>query len=158
MDGLPSQIAQYEILEGTVDESKKTTKLYMTLTVSNNIHNIALLDKAELIQEYQDGKQTLKRIDNIKFKLSSYALPPKEKKNFTEVENQMMQGDLNILHIKMLSNDLEAYAYDLRNNLDAYGKYEHYIDPAIKPEVLQKVEETVNWIYDDSKKEQQDYE
>lgn len=135
----------------------------MVLTVSNNIHNIAQLDKVELVQEYvevvQGKKQTRKHSEPIKFRLSSYALPPKEKQQFREREDQLMQTDESILLLKKMSNDLEACAYDLRSNLDSYGSYEHYIDPNLKPEVLQKVTETVDWIYDDQKQANiQDYE
>lgn len=70
-----------------------------------------------------------------------------------------MKTDLGILHLKKISNDLEACAYDLRNNLDAYGSYDGYLDPSQKEAVLQKVNETVDWIYDDQKQATlQDYE
>jgi hypothetical protein len=59
--------------------------------VSNNIHNIGVLDKAEIVQEYQDrvdGKlKDMKRTEPLKFRLSSYALPPKDKKSFFDLES-----------------------------------------------------------------------
>lgn len=70
-----------------------------------------------------------------------------------------MKTDLGILHLKEISNDLEACAYDLRNNLDSYGSYEAYMDPAQKESVLKQVNETVDWIYDEQKQATlQDYE
>lgn len=93
----------------------------------------------------------MKMCEPIKFRLSSYALPPKERDQYRLREDEMMTTDLNILHLKKMSNDLEACAYDLRSNLDSYGNYEHYIDPNLKSEVLAKVNETVEWIYDEQK-------
>ena len=70
-----------------------------------------------------------------------------------------MHTDMNILHLKKICSDLEACAYDLRSNLDSYGTYEHFIDPSLKAEVLAKVNETVEWIYDEQKQAVlQDYE
>lgn len=71
------------------------------LTVSNNLHNIASLDKAELIQEYTekvDGKlKDMKRTEPLKFRLSSYALPPNEKKQFFDLECEMTNNDEKVL-------------------------------------------------------------
>lgn len=44
---------------------------------------------------------------------------------------------------------MEAYAYDMRANIDAYGSLEKYIDPKIKASFLQDIEEVVSWLYAD---------
>lgn len=46
-DGLPNQIAQYDIGEGKRDA--KTEKCSFIMRVSNNIHNVAQLDEAEFV-------------------------------------------------------------------------------------------------------------
>lgn len=47
MNGLPTNIAQYQIPEGTKDD--KTEKCSFTMRVSNNIHNVCCLDEAEFV-------------------------------------------------------------------------------------------------------------
>ena len=63
----------------------------------------------------------------------------------------MTAHDEEVLRMKKLSNDLEAYAYDMRSNLEQYGSYEHYIDPRIKDEFVKRINEAVDWIYDEGK-------
>lgn len=87
MDGLPNQIAQYEIQNSTM---KPSGKFDLVLTVSNNLNNIAVLDKAEVIYEFKDKGVNKKKYELLKFRLSSYALPPKEKKAFFDLECQMI--------------------------------------------------------------------
>jgi hypothetical protein len=59
MEGFPTQIAQYEIEEGTKKE--RTEKCSFTMRVTNNIHNVACLDEAEFIEEWtQEDKIPIK--------------------------------------------------------------------------------------------------
>jgi len=55
MEGLPSQISQYEIQEAKRDE--KTEKCSFVMRVSNNIHNVACLDQVEFIQEWTEDEK-----------------------------------------------------------------------------------------------------
>jgi len=55
--------------------------------------------------------------------------------------------DMNILLLKNVKNDLEAYSYDMRDKCGSYGALEKYIDPATKDEFLAKVGEVVDWLY-----------
>ena len=71
MAGLLIQIAQYNIGEAQLTD--KVKKISLVLKVSNNIHNVAVLDEAELLQEMADKKKTSTK---LKYKLSSYALAP----------------------------------------------------------------------------------
>jgi len=65
-------------------------KYGIVLKVSNNIHNVAVLDEAELYQEWQEDKKTKKSsTTKLKYKLSSYALAPAVRKKFIEIERQM---------------------------------------------------------------------
>ena len=54
---------------------------------------------------------------------------------------------MDILLIKSVKNDLEAYSYDMRDKCGSYGALEKYIDPAVKDEFLKKVGEVVDWLY-----------
>lgn len=55
IEGLPGQIAQYDIYEGKKDE--KTEKCSFAMRVSNNIHNVACLDDVEFIQEWTEEEK-----------------------------------------------------------------------------------------------------
>jgi hypothetical protein len=55
MEGMPTQIAQYNISEGKKDD--KTEKCSFAMRVSNNIHNVACLDEVEFIQEWTEEEK-----------------------------------------------------------------------------------------------------
>lgn len=55
MNGLPTNIAQYEIPEGKKDD--KSEKVSFTMRVSNNIHNIACLDEADICSEWTEEEK-----------------------------------------------------------------------------------------------------
>ena len=61
----------------------------------------------------------------------------------------MFQKDMDILQLKAIKNDLEAYAYRMRDICGSYGSHEKYIDPKIKDEFLSKVSQVVDWLYGD---------
>ena len=206
MEGLPKQIAQYNVGEGKKDE--KTEKCAFTLRISNNIHNLACLDEAEFVQEwteeekipikasppapvqktppkkeeaekkegeaaekkegeaeekkeepvveqkmpeqqYETKKRQKKNFSKIKFQAQSYALDPRQRKDFIELENILVDGDKEILEMKELRNSLEAYSYELRNNLDSYGSWEKYLDDETKKTLLAEISVVVEWIYAD---------
>lgn len=51
--------------------------------------------------------------------------------------------------MKALRNDLEAYSYEMRNNLDSYGTLEKYLDEATKKTFMEEINQVVDWIYGD---------
>ena len=65
------------------------------------------------------------------------------------MEDSLTAEDRDILEQKQLRNNLEAYAYDMRNNLDSYGKLEKYLDQATKEAFMKEINEVVEWIYGD---------
>jgi predicted lipoprotein len=73
MQGLPTEIAKYDITEGT--KMDKTEKCSFTMRVSNNIHNIACLDEAEFVQEWTEEEKI-----PIKTKRTPTVTPPPEDK------------------------------------------------------------------------------
>lgn len=76
LQGLPKQIAQYTIPDGKLDDQKPVEKFSFIMRVSNNIHNIAELDEAELVQEWTEEQK-------IPIKTGANPTPPKpeEKKD-----------------------------------------------------------------------------
>ena len=114
------------------------------MSVSNNIHNIAVLDAAEMIQEYTaeekvpilpsppKGKEDQQKFEKkkvqkktstmLQFKNSSYALAPKTRQQYHELENRIAADDQNILDLKEMKNSLESYGYDMRQKIDEYGE------------------------------------
>ena len=71
MEGLPNQIAQYNISEGKKEE--KTEKCSFIMRVSNNIHNVACLDEVEFVQEWTE-------FEKIPIKASPITVTPPPKK------------------------------------------------------------------------------
>lgn len=185
------------------------------MRVTNNIHNIACLDEAELIQEwteeekipvktqnvptvptpppateekkeggmpategeeakpaepqapqpepeqqYEIKKKSKKNFVQLKFSTANFSLPPDQKTMFRNLEDQLLQGDKDILEMKELRNTLEAYSYEMRNNLDSYGTWEKYLDEETRKSFLAEINQVVDWIYGDGesapKKEYQD--
>lgn len=59
----------------------------------------------------------------------------------------MFQQDMDILNLKAIKNELEAYAYRMRDICGSYGSHEKYIDPSIKDEFLSQVSVVVDWLY-----------
>ena len=205
--GLPTQIAQYEISEGVKGE--KTEKTSFTMRVSNNIHNVACLDEAEFIQEwtemekipvkaspvtvpakkeeekkddkpadakpeaeadkkaeetkvpeptapaevtvpeqlFEEKERKKKVFSSIEFTTQSFALSPVLRQTFQDLETSLFKEDLDILEQKELRNNLEAYSYEMRSNLDSYGSFEKYLDEATKTEFMPKLSKTIEWIY-----------
>ena len=48
-----------------------------------------------------------------------------------------------------MKNDLEAYSYDMKNKVQAYGELEKYIDHGIRDKFVAEIEEVVEWLYGD---------
>jgi len=51
--------------------------------------------------------------------------------------------------MKALRNDLEAYSYEMRSNLESYGTLEKYLDEATKKAFIEEINQVVEWIYGD---------
>ena len=200
MDGVPKQIAQYDIAEGTKQE--KTEKCSFTMRVTNNIHNIACLDEAELVEEwthedkipiktknvptvptppegekkegeaegekkegeapaeeqkpaepeeqqYEIRKRAKKDFTKLKFTFQNFSLPPDTRVMFKNLEDQFTQGDVDILEMKALRNSLEAYCYELKNNIDSYGPWEKFLEEDKRKPLVEELAATVDWIYGD---------
>jgi hypothetical protein len=191
MEGIPKQMSQYDIAEGKSQE--KTEKCSFTMRVTNNIHNIACLDEAELVEEwtqedkipikntkaptvatppkegeekkgdaptveapvepeeqqYEIRQRKKKDFSKLKFTMQNFSLAPETRVMYKNLEDQLVQGDNDILEQKALRNQLEAYSYEMRNNLDAGGAWEQYLDEKTRTSFLVDLNHTVEWIYGD---------
>lgn len=61
------------------------------------------------------------------------------RRDFKDIEDKLRDDDCAILEKKALKNDLEAYSYDMRNNLDSYGTLEKYLEDAKRTEFLSEI-------------------
>ena len=66
-----------------------------------------------------------------------------------DVEDKLREEDFQILEKKRLKNDLEAYSYDMRNNLDSYGKLEKYLEESVKTTFMAEISTVIEWLYAD---------
>lgn len=48
----------------------------------------------------------------------------------------MFQKDMEILRLKAIKNDLEAYCYKMKDICGSYGSHEKYIDPNVKDQFI----------------------
>jgi heat shock protein 4 len=100
-------------------------------------------------QQYETKERKKKTFSQISFTSSSFALAPNQRKAFADIENTLVAEDFDILEQKELRNMLEAYSYEMRNNLDSYGTFEKYLDETTKAAFLKDINEVVEWIYGD---------
>jgi len=98
-------------------------------------------------QQYEEKVRQRSREYGVSFSTVSHAIPPDQRKQYTKQEAELYAADRAILDVKEAKNDLEAYAYDMKGNLEPYGNYEHYIDPTLKESYVQNLQATVDWIY-----------
>lgn len=66
-------------------------------------------------------------------------MAPSQRRTFFDVEEQMVREDDDILEMKYLRNTLEAYSYEMRNNLDSYGTFEKYLDEPTKASFIAEI-------------------
>jgi hypothetical protein len=71
------------------------------------------------------------------------------RREFKEIEDKLKDDDFAILEKKAMKNELEAYSYDMRNNLDSYGTLEKYLEDGKRTEFLAEINQVVEWLYAD---------
>jgi len=81
--------------------------------------------------------------------VANFGLTQDIRSTYNSLENQFLQGDLDILEMKELRNQLETYCYEVRNNVDSYGPWEKYIDAEIRAKFVADINQVVDWIYGD---------
>ena len=107
----------------------------------------AAAEETQQEQQYETKVKNRERSSQVSFTTVSHAIPPDAKKRMKGLEEQMYIEDKELLDIKMAKYNLESYTYDMKNNCDSYGNYEHFIDPAIREQYMQTLRDTEEWIY-----------
>ena len=100
-------------------------------------------------QQYETKEKKKTKTKKLTFKTSNFALAPNTRRDFIDFENKLREQDMDILEIKELKNTLEAYSYDMRNNLDSYGSLEKYLEEQQRAAFLKEINEVVDWLYGD---------
>lgn len=98
-------------------------------------------------QQYEIKERKKKTFKKIKFATSNFALAPKQRIAFTDLETQLNNEDTLILETKQAKNNLEAYSYEMRNNLESYGSFEKYLEDSLRSQFLADISVVVDWIY-----------
>lgn len=63
-------------------------------------------------------------------------MPGSVRTSFTTQETSWFNEDTALLEFKAVKNELESYAYELKNNLDAYGNFEPYLESGLRAETI----------------------
>lgn len=100
-------------------------------------------------QKFEIKQRKKERTVEVPFKTISHAIPPDLKVQFRNLEAQLMIEDRQILDLKEAKYMLESYTYEMKNGVQEYGNFEHYIDPALKPTFIENLQATEEWIYAD---------
>ena len=100
-------------------------------------------------QKYEIKTRKKERTTDVPFKTISHAIPPDLKVQFRNLESQLMVEDRQILDLKEAKYVLESYTYEMKNGIQEYGNFEHYIDPTLRPTFLENLQATEEWIYAD---------
>ena len=100
-------------------------------------------------QKFEIKQRKKERTVEVPFKTVSHAIPPDMKKQFLDLEAQLMIEDRKILDLKEAKYNLESFTYEMKNGIDQYGNFEHFIDPSLKSDFLANLLETEQWIYAD---------
>jgi hypothetical protein len=100
-------------------------------------------------QQYETKEKKKKTFAPLSFTTSNFALSPQLRRDMKDIEDALTRGDMDILEQKELRNNLEAYSYEMRGNLDSYGTFEKYLDEATKKTFMAEINEVVEWLYAD---------
>ena len=76
-------------------------------------------------------------------------MPVQMVKQFLELEQKHFAEDQKIIDHKVAKNNLEAYCYEMRQGLDSIGNLKEFSDPATTAGILVKVNDMIEWIYND---------
>jgi len=102
-------------------------------------------------QKYEEKVRQRSREYTVPFTTVCHAIPPDQRKLLGTIEAELWAADSVILDAKAARNDLEAYAYQMKGELEPYGSYEHNIPADLKEPYLAELQKTIDWIYDDGK-------
>lgn len=98
-------------------------------------------------QQYETKERSRTTHTGIKFDTSSHAIPPQQKEALREQELTLYKSDNKFLDWKRTRNELEGYAYELKEKLSEGGKFRDFMEPTKRDELLAKIAVCVEWIY-----------
>ncbi len=104
-------------------------------------------------QEFETQIKKKKTTTPLQNTGESYALNKQQREEFIRQELEWNKNDNIILELKAMKNNLEAYSYNMRTDLDAQGGVlRDYVDPAIIEAYLVEINQIVDWLYEDEGK------
>ena len=83
----------------------------------------------------------------LHFETQAHSLPPNTRTGFRKLEVELNDLDRTFLDLKEARNDLEAYCYEMRNNLGEYGNYEKHAEASVKSALIAQINDAVEWLY-----------
>ncbi len=83
----------------------------------------------------------------LAFDTQVHSLAPAVRAKFVQLEKDLTVADRKFLDLKEAKNDLEAYSYEFRNNLQEYGNYEKYALKEVREPFIAQINEAVDWLY-----------
>ncbi|XP_042397886.1 heat shock 70 kDa protein 14-like [Zingiber officinale] len=112
-----------------------------------NLHGIVSIDSATVEYSKKKAKKTnIPAVETVYGALSSDELQKAIKKEF-----EMALQDRVMEETKDRKNAVEAYVYDMRNKL--HDKYEAFVTTSEKDELIAKLQEVEDWLYEDGEDE-----
>ena len=96
-------------------------------------------------------KKKVKKINVPVVEFIHGGLSAEELQKAVEREFEMALQDRVMEETKDKKNAVEAYVYDMRNKL--YDKYEAFVTPSEKDELIAKLQEVEDWLYEDGEDE-----
>ncbi|KAJ4959431.1 hypothetical protein NE237_026542 [Protea cynaroides] len=108
------------------------------------------------VQMETDGKVEVpkKKVKKINVPVTEYVyggMPPVDVQKAVEKEFEMALQDRVMEETKDKKNAVEAYVYDMRNKLN--DKYQEFVTSSEKDELLAKLQEVEDWLYEDGEDE-----
>ena len=126
--------------------------LYNNMHPNQNLYNN--INKRMNMNIQQQFREQIKEIETpIKVELLkiSFGIPPEILNEYINRENAQNNEDLIIHQTIEYKNSLEQYIYDTRDKIDNNGELKGYFTDDEKNELIQKMDELMNWLYSDDK-------
>lgn len=96
-------------------------------------------------QSFETQIKKRSRIEEINFDTQAHALPPNVRTEYRALEQKLHVGDRKFLDLKESKNSLEAYSYQIRDNLE--GQYAPFMEDSVKAKFLADLKHVVEWLY-----------
>jgi len=91
-------------------------------------------------QKYEEKVRQRSREYTVPFTTVCHAIPPDQRTRLAAMEAELWAADYLILDAKAARNTLEAYAYQMKGELEPYGSYEQMIRADLKDGYLAELQ------------------